>query len=107
MHQRETVVGGVHRVHTAFLHNKVTEALFSLLKVSLLSRLNVFKVDFDIAVPEENCLSYCMQMFKYLKENAPVRPRMLVDKAQSVHHLMNCSHHPVIEAAAEMKQNHL
>ena len=54
VHQREPVVGGVHCVHTAFLH-KVTEALFSLLKVSLHSRLNIFKVDFDIGVPEENC----------------------------------------------------
>ena len=68
VHQREAVVWGVHRVDTALLYNKVTEALFSLLEVSLLSRLNVFKVDFDIGVPKENCLSYCMQMFKYSKE---------------------------------------
>ena len=67
VHQRETVIGGVHAVN-AVLHNKVTEALFSLLEVSLLSRLNVFKVDFDIGVPKENFLSYCMQMFKYSKE---------------------------------------
>ena len=52
VHQREPVVGGVHRVDTA-LHNKVTEALFSLLKVLLHSRHNVFSVDFDKGVPEE------------------------------------------------------
>ena len=52
VHQREPVVGGVHRVDTVF-YNKVTEALFSLLEVSLLSRLNVFKVDFDKGVPRK------------------------------------------------------
>ena len=52
VHQREPVVGGVHRVDTV-LHNKVTEALFSLLEVSFLSRLNVFKVDFDKGVPRK------------------------------------------------------
>ena len=49
-------------------------------------------------------------MIKYSKENkgnAPVRPRVLVNEAQGVHHLMNCSHQAVVEAAAEMKQNHL
>ena len=53
VHQREPVVGGVHRVDAAFLNNKVTETLFSLLEVSFLSRLNVFKVDFDKGVPKK------------------------------------------------------
>ena len=53
VHQREPVVGGVHRVDAAFLNNKVTETLFSLLEISFLSRLNVFKVDFDKGVPRK------------------------------------------------------
>ena len=68
VHQGEPVIGSVHAVNTALLYNKVTEALFSLLKVSLLSRLNVFKVDFDKGVPKKNCLSNCMQIIKYSKE---------------------------------------
>ena len=64
VHEREPVVGGVHRVDTALLYNKVTEALFSLLEVSLLSRLNVFKVDFDKGVPKK--------LFKQLHANNQV-----------------------------------
>ena len=54
VHQREPVIGGVHGVYPAtVLHNKVTESLFSLFKVCLLSCLNVFKVDFHKGVPEK------------------------------------------------------
>ena len=51
MHQREPIIGGVHRVDT-LLHNKITEALFSLFEVCLHPSLNVFKVDFDKGIPE-------------------------------------------------------
>ena len=57
MHQREPIIGGVHRIDT-LLHNKVTEALFSLFKVSLHSCLNVFKVNFDKGIPEKGLQIY-------------------------------------------------
>ena len=52
VHQGKSIVGSVHAVDTVF-HDKVTEPLFSLLEVSLFSRLNVFKVDFDKGVPRK------------------------------------------------------
>ena len=78
VHQREPVVGGVHRVDTALLYNKVTEALFSLLKVVLHSRHNVFSVDFDKGVPRKNAT---IKQYIDIKKNAPVWSSMLVDEA--------------------------
>ena len=71
MQEGEHVVRGVHRIHGVFC-KEVTVALRSLLKVSLLSCLDIVKVDGDKAVP--------------------VRPCMLVDKAESMDQLVNWSH---------------
>ena len=78
MQEREQVVRGIHRIHSVFW-KEVTVALKSLLKVSLLSCLDIVKVDGDKAVP--------------------VRPRMLVDKAESMDQFVNGSHEAISETA--------
>ena len=69
--QREDVVWGVPRVDTV-LPKEVTESSRPLLKVSLLADLNVVGVDGDEAVP--------------------VRPRVLVHKAEGVQKLVDWGH---------------
>ena len=68
----------IHGIHCVFL-KEVTEALRSLLKVSLLSCLDIVKVDGDKSVP--------------------VWPCMLVDKAESMDQLVNGSHEAFIKTA--------
>ena len=69
--QREDVVWGVPRVDTVLISG-VTEPSCPLLKVSLLADLNVVGVDGDEAVP--------------------VRPRLLVHKAEGVQKLVDWGH---------------
>ena len=78
MQEREHVVWGIHRIHRVFW-KEATAAVKTLLKVSLLSCLDIVKVDGDKAVP--------------------VRPCMLVDKAESMDQLVNWSHEAFIETA--------
>ena len=73
MQEGEDVVRGVHGIHRVFC-KEVTVALRSLLKVSLLSRLDIVEVDGDKAVSVRSC--------------------MLVDKAKSMDQLVNWSHEP-------------
>ena len=78
MQEGEQVVRGVHRIHRVFW-KEVAVALRPLLKVSLLSCLDIVKVDGDKSVP--------------------VRPCMLVDKAKSMDQFVNWSHQAFIETA--------
>ena len=71
MQQREDVIWGVPRVDTAF-PEVVTESSCPLQKVPLLAGLNVVGVDGDEAVP--------------------VRPRVLVHKAEGVQKLVDWGH---------------
>ena len=71
MQKEEDIVWGVHGTHGVFC-KEATVALRSLLKVPLLSCLDIVKVDGDKAVP--------------------VRPCMLMDKAKSMDQLVNWSH---------------
>ena len=78
MQEGEQVVRGVHRIHGVFW-KEVAVALRSLLKVSLLSCLDIVKVDGDKTVP--------------------VRPCMLVDKAESMDQLVDWSCEAFVETA--------
>ena len=78
MQEGEDVVWGVHGIHGLFW-KVVTVALRTLLKVYLLSRLDIVKVDGDKAVS--------------------VRPCMLVDEAESMDQLVNWSHEAFSETA--------
>ena len=78
MQEGEDVVWGVHGIHRVFW-KEVTVALRSLLKVSLLSSLDIVKVDGDKAVP--------------------VRPCVLVDKSKSMDQFVNWSHEAFSETA--------
>ena len=69
--QRENVIGGVPRVDTV-LPKEVTESSRPLLKVSLLAGHNVVGVDGD--------------------EVVPVRPRVLMHKAEGVQKLVDWRH---------------
>ena len=71
MQEGEDVVWGVHGIHSVFW-KEVTVTLRSLLKISLLSFLDIVKVDGDKAVPVRSC--------------------MLVDEAESMDQLVNWSH---------------
>ena len=79
MQEGEDIVWGVHGIHRVFW-KEVTVALRSLLKVSLLSSLDIVKVDGDKAVP--------------------VRPCVLVDKSKSMDQFVNWSHQAFSETAA-------
>ena len=83
MQEGEHVVRGVHRIHGVFW-KEVTVALSSLPKVSLLSCLDIVKVDGDKAVS--------------------VRPCMLVDKAQSMDQLVNWSHEAISKTTTVWKR---
>ena len=74
------IVGRVLGVHRSLL-KEVAGAVRSLLKVFLLSRLNVVIVDRD--------------------EVVPVRPRVLVDEAESVKQLVDRSHYAGVETGSE------
>ena len=80
VHERQDVVGSVHRVDTSF-DEVVAVALLSPLEVSLLSRCYVVHVDRNEAVP--------------------VRPSMLVDEAEGVKELVDWGHELVLEAGTE------
>ena len=79
MQEGEDIVWGVHGIHRVFW-KEVTVALRSLLKVSLLSSLDIVKVDGDKAVP--------------------VRPCVLVDKSKSMDQFVNWSLEAFSETAA-------
>ena len=72
MQEGEHVIWGIHGIHSVF-RKVVTEALRSLPKVSLLSFLNIVKVDGLVC--------------------------MLVDKAESMNQLVNRSHEAFFETA--------
>ena len=78
MQEGEDIVWGVHGIHGVFW-KEVTVALRTLLKVHLLSRLDIVKVDGDKAVP--------------------VRPCVLVDKSKSMDQFVNWSHEAFSETA--------
>ena len=82
MEEGEHVVRGVHGIHCVFW-KEVTVALRSLLKVSLLSSLDIVKVDGDKAIP--------------------VRPCVLVDKSKSMDQFVNWSHQAFSETATVEK----
>jgi len=78
MQEGEDVVWGVHGIHGVFL-KVITVALSSHRKVSLLSCLDILKVDGDKAVS--------------------VRPCILMDEAESMNQLVNWSHEAFSETA--------
>ena len=82
MEEGEHVVRGVHGIHCVFW-KEVTVALRSLLKVPLLSFLDIVKVDGDKAVP--------------------VWSGVFVDEAKGMNQLVNWSHQAFSKTAAEEK----
>ena len=81
MHEREHIIGSVPRVNRPPLKD-VAGAMWSLLKVLLLPRLDVVHVDRD--------------------EVVPVRPCVLVHEAESVKQLVDRSHYARVETGSEM-----